>query len=74
MNTTTKILIDELIEQGHPEKVENVIYHALKDYAANNKQTWPGTIASCITQRIEDEQAQNVPVLMNEDRIKILFE
>jgi len=27
MNTTTKILIDELIEQGHPEKVEQCERH-----------------------------------------------
>lgn len=71
MTTTTKILIDELIEQGHPEQVENIIYHALKDYAANNKQTWSGAIAFAIKSRLED--AEERPALMNTDVIEKLF-
>ena len=67
-----RILIDELIEQGHPEQVENVIYHALKDYAENNKQTWSGAIAFAIKSRLEDAEAS--PALMNPERIKTLFE
>tara|TARA_R110002020_G_scaffold318905_7_gene534550 strand:- start:7626 stop:7844 length:219 start_codon:yes stop_codon:yes gene_type:complete len=72
MTTTTKILIDELIEQGHPEQVENVIYHALKDYAENNKQTWSGAIAFSIKSRLED--AEERPALMNADVIEKIFE
>ena len=67
--TSKKILIDELIEQGHPEKVENVIYQALKEYAESNRTTWQGVIAKTITSRIDEED----PVLMNEDRINQLF-
>ncbi|WP_035899707.1 hypothetical protein [Leeuwenhoekiella sp. MAR_2009_132] len=69
-----KILIDELIEQGHPEQVENVIYHALKDYAWRNKITWQGIIASSIVNRIEDAETEESPVLMNGDTIEKIFE
>lgn len=62
MSTSKKILLDELSEQGHPEKVEDVIFWALKYYAKSNPEdTWGKTIAFAITERIlEAEKKQKI--------------
>ena len=53
MTTAKKILLDELNEQAHPEKVENVIFWALEHYANSEpKGTWGRTIANGIKERI----------------------
>ncbi len=53
MSISKEILLDELNEQGHPEKVEDVIFWALEYYAKSEpKGTWGRTIASYIKERI----------------------
>ena len=48
-----EIILDELEEQGHPEKVEDVIFWALEHYANSEpKGTWGRTIAYAIKERI----------------------
>ena len=54
-----KILLEEIKENGHPEKVEDVIFWALKFYA----DTYPvGTLgratASAIVARIKDAESE----------------
>jgi hypothetical protein len=53
MSKAKEILLDELNEQGHPEKVEDVIFWALEYYAKSEpKGTWGRTIAYSIKERI----------------------
>jgi hypothetical protein len=53
MSISKKILLDELKEQAHPEKVEDVIYWALEAYAKTEpRETWGGAIAYAIKERI----------------------
>jgi len=57
MSKAKEILLDELTEQGHPEKVEDVIFWALEAYAKSEpKGTWGRTIAYAIKQRIIDAE------------------
>jgi len=57
MSIAKKIILEELEEQTHPERVEDVIFWALEYYAENRKQgTWGETIAYSIKQRILDEE------------------
>ena len=52
-----KIIIEELTERVHPEKVEDVIFWALKFYSENyQKNSWGKIIASSIANRIEEEE------------------
>jgi len=52
------IISDELEENAHPEKVEDVIFWALEYYADNYPQpTWGKTIAKSIVSRIKEEEA-----------------
>lgn len=44
--------LDELNEQSHPEKVEDVIFWALEHYANTEPRTWGRTIAYAIKERI----------------------
>ena len=56
MSTSKEILLDELNEQGHPEKVEDVIFWALEHYAKSEpKGTWGRTIAYAIKERILEQ-------------------
>ena len=53
MITAKKILLDELNEQAHPERVEDVIFWALEHYAKSEpKGTWGRIIAYAIKERI----------------------
>ena len=53
MSKSKEILLEELNEQGHPEKVEDVIFWALEEYAKSEpKGTWGRTIAYAIKERI----------------------
>ena len=55
MSNSKEILLNELNEQGHPEKVEDVIFWALEHYAKSEpKGTWGRTIAFAIKERILD--------------------
>lgn len=57
MSKAKEILLDELNEQGHPEKVEDVIFWALEYYAESEpKGTWGRTIAYAIKERILEEE------------------
>lgn len=59
MSIAKNILIEELEEQGHPEKVEDVIFWALEFYAKNKPgNTWGKIIASAIVQNIETQEAE----------------
>jgi hypothetical protein len=59
MSTSKEILLDELNEQRHPEKVEDVIFWALKAYAKSEpKGTWGRTIAYAIKERILEAERQ----------------
>ena len=54
-----EIILDEIEENSHPERVEDVIFWALK-YCADNfpSQTWGKAIASAIVSRISEEEAR----------------
>ncbi len=55
--TAKEILLNELNEQSHPEKVEDVIFWALENYAKTEPAgTWGRTIAYAIKQRILDAE------------------
>ena len=74
MILTKKILIDELLEDSHPQPVEEVIFFALAEYAKNNKQNWNGTIAFAVSKRIEDAKNEKEPTIMNEEYINEFLE
>jgi len=53
------VILDEISENSHPEKVEDVIFWALKYYADNfPNPTWGKIIASAIVARISEEEAK----------------
>ena len=55
--TAKEIIIDELENGIHPEKVEDVIFWALEYYCTHRRKgTWGETIAYAIKQRILDEE------------------
>jgi hypothetical protein len=57
MSISKEILLNELDEQGHPEKVEDVIFWALEYYAKSEPHgTWGRTIAYAIKERILEEE------------------
>jgi len=59
MSKAKEIILDELDEQMHPEKVEDVIFWALEYYYKNRKRgTWGEVIASCIVQRIKEAERE----------------
>ena len=60
MSIAKKILIDELKNQIHIERVEDVIFWALEFYAKSeeNKNNKGGLVAYSITQRILEEEKQ----------------
>ncbi len=61
MSIAKKILLEELNEQSHPEKVEDVIFWALEHYANSEpKDTWGRTIAFAIKERILEAEKEKV--------------
>lgn len=59
MNKAKEILLDELNEQGHPEKVEDVIFWALSHYAATKPAgTFGRMIAYTIKERILEAEKE----------------
>ena len=56
MNKAKEIILDELDEQMHPEKVEDVIFWALEYYASRKKGTWGECVAYWIVQRIKEAE------------------
>jgi len=54
-----EIILEELEEQSHPEKVEDVIFWALEYYAESEpKGTWGRTIAYAIKERILEAEKE----------------
>lgn len=59
MTISKKILLDELEEQGHVERVEDVIFWALEFYAENKQgQSMGRAVAYAIKERILEEEAE----------------
>ena len=59
ISKSKEILLKELEEQTHPERVEDVIFWALDFYANSEpKGTWGRTIAFAIKERILEEEKQ----------------
>ena len=57
MSEAKEILLNELNEQGLPEKVEDVIFWALEAYAKSEpKGAWGRIIAHAIKERILDAE------------------
>lgn len=53
MSKAKQIILEELDEQGHPEKVEDVIFWALEYYCQHrNEGTWGEAVAYLIKERI----------------------
>lgn len=59
MSIAKSVLIEELEEQSHPEKVEDVIFWALEFYAQNKSEpTFGKLIASAIVARIKEVEGE----------------
>ena len=57
MSISKQVIIKELEEQVHPEKVEDVIFWALEFYAHNKKENTLGrVVASSIVDNIKTEE------------------
>lgn len=71
-NLSRKIILDELIENSHVEKVEDVIFWALEYYYKNKKSN--GTlVAYSIIQRIKDAEREGDEEFLNPNLIKEVF-
>ena len=67
MSKTKKVLLFELEEQMHPERVEDVIFWALEYYYKNrNKGTWGEIIAYSIVRAIEEAEGKIKPFSTDE--------
>ena len=56
MNKAKEIILDELDEQMHPERVEDVIFWALEHYVNRKEGTWGECVAYWIVQRIKEAE------------------
>ena len=58
MSKAKEILLNELEEQAHPEKVEDVIFWALEAYHKKDRKnrTWGQIIAYAIVERIKEAE------------------
>lgn len=57
LSISKQIILEELNENQHPEKVEDVIFWALEYYSQNRKEgSWGECIAYAIKQRILDAE------------------
>lgn len=56
--TVKEIILDELDEQGHLARVEDVIYTAIRYYCDNVKGTTMSCTAFSIAERIDDETTE----------------
>ena len=62
MTIAKKVLLDELDQDIHPEKVEDVIFWALEHYAKSKKglpKTFGVIIAGYLVDRINEEEAKH---------------
>lgn len=72
MSIAKKVILDELIENSHFEKVENVIYWALEHYA-ESKKTKGSLIAYSIKERIFEAERSGDAELQNPELIEELI-
>lgn len=73
MSISKNIILDELIEQPHHEKVEDVIFWALEAYyKSEGKSTDGKMIAYAIVQRIKVDEGKGKSELMNPELIESL--
>lgn len=81
MSKAKEVLLFELDEQSHPERVEDVIYWALKYYYENRKKgTWGETIAYYLVKTIEEaegkmsenNEANKAMGVMNSEGVKLI--
>ena len=71
-NLSRKIILDELIENSHVEKVEDVIFWALEHYFKTKKSN--GTlVAYAIIQRIKDAEREGEEEFLNPSLISEVF-
>lgn len=56
MSKAKEIILDELDEQMHPERVEDVIFWALEHYVNRKEGTWGECVAYWIVQRIKEAE------------------
>ena len=54
MNKAKEIILEELKEQIHPERVEDVIFWVLEYYSNKKENTWGKIIAKYIVDRIKN--------------------
>ncbi len=57
--TAKEILIDELNEDAHIERIEDVFFWALEEYAKKRPRTNGSVIADCIIERIREEESKS---------------
>ena len=72
MNINKAILLDELIENNHMEKVEDVIFWALAHYKKVKPDFKGGVIASAIIERIKEAELKGKAELQNPEIIESL--
>lgn len=63
-----RIILDELLENSHVEKVEDVIFWALEAYCENGK-TNGSLVAYSIKERIKDAERENDNDLLNPEKV-----
>lgn len=71
-NLSKKIILDELIENSHVEKVEDVIFWALEKYY-KEKNTNGSLVAYAIVQRIKDAEKEGEEEFLNPSLISDVF-
>lgn len=59
------IILDEIIENSHIEKVEDVIFWALENYAETKKGFNGGIVANAIVERIKDAEKREYETIQN---------
>ena len=71
-NIARKVILDELIENTHPEKVEDVIFWALEEYCKNRK-TNGSLIAFSIKERILEAEKGRDDEFLNPETVNSVF-
>ena len=56
MSKAKEVILEELREQRHPERVEDVIFWALEYYSNKKENTWGKIIAKCIVDDIKESE------------------
>jgi hypothetical protein len=73
VNIAKQIILDEILEDSHPEAIEDVIFWALEFYADHKKEeTNGGVIAYAIVEQIKEAEKTKKVTLLNEETINNL--